>query len=735
MMRRCALLGSLVLVALATGMLALAAAPAEARVQAFKKIGHTRTYDVVRGHQRTLIVYRAARYVKWRGQRRYEVLQRRRNAVILRKLRTPLRSSTAQIVNLPGAPLSVGKPASASSVVTSATADAANDGRPETRWAASESRVYPQWWLVDLGAETKVYGVKIAWQASTRAYRYRVATSVDGLDFKVAADRSKNRTRGATTDAFSAVARYVRVVVLGVSPAGVPASAYEITVNGEPAETPEPTPEPTPSPSASPNTPDPTPGQTPTETPTPTPTVTPTASASPTPEPSETPTPEPTPTVEPTSEPTPTVEPTSEPTPTETPTPTPTVTPTASASPTPAEGFNVMDYGARGDGRTDDTARIQSAIAAAHGATVYFPEGTYRLASTLTVPDGARLVGAGMTSTWLQGQVVFGSNSSFTGLKIGPASAGVSGLKNTDGATGTSFTRCHFRGGGAASDARNSSTVNLGDGRDLSNLTFTDCEFERSLGTAWSGAADTTHRDNTVSIYANSCTVDTVTFDSCHLGVSNGVATGAQRMMVEVWTAHGAGNWWKNITFTGCTFEPSNIHQIDFACYDDSGQGDGVLVEGCTFKGGGLDMKGTLWGYAICLEWPKNVVIRNNHFYRCHEAAIYSANFGQSYDTKWHITGNTFDWDTAYAGITARRGIVVITGASNTVTGNTFNWHGSFSGWANNGCVEFAGAKATRNTVTGNTFSVSQTQRIGNDWGGATGNGSPWTATNTVNRQ
>ncbi len=54
--------------------------------------------------------------------------------------------------------------------------------------------------------------------------------------------------------------------------------------------------------------------------------------------------------------------------------------------------INVKDYGAVGDGTTDDTAAIQAAIAAAAVypvSDVRFPSGNYRTTSTLTLPDTA----------------------------------------------------------------------------------------------------------------------------------------------------------------------------------------------------------------------------------------------------------------------------------------------------------------------------------------------------------
>lgn len=61
--------------------------------------------------------------------------------------------------------------------------------------------------------------------------------------------------------------------------------------------------------------------------------------------------------------------------------------------------FNVKHYGATGNGTTNDSAAIQAAIDAAEaaaGGTVYFPPGTYKITSGLTVEAaGVRLVGAG----------------------------------------------------------------------------------------------------------------------------------------------------------------------------------------------------------------------------------------------------------------------------------------------------------------------------------------------------
>lgn len=76
--------------------------------------------------------------------------------------------------------------------------------------------------------------------------------------------------------------------------------------------------------------------------------------------------------------------------------------------------YNVKDFGAKGDGKTDDTAAIQAAIRAAQasgswkvgdtGGIVFFPQGQYEVSSTITTApgrnsNGSVLWGAGAQAT------------------------------------------------------------------------------------------------------------------------------------------------------------------------------------------------------------------------------------------------------------------------------------------------------------------------------------------------
>ena len=63
---------------------------------------------------------------------------------------------------------------------------------------------------------------------------------------------------------------------------------------------------------------------------------------------------------------------------------------------------NVIDFGADPTGATDSTSAIQAAIDSITNGTVYFPNGTYSINTTLNIDAGTKislnLVGNGLAS-------------------------------------------------------------------------------------------------------------------------------------------------------------------------------------------------------------------------------------------------------------------------------------------------------------------------------------------------
>ncbi len=93
--------------------------------------------------------------------------------------------------------------------------------------------------------------------------------------------------------------------------------------------------------------------------------------------------------------------------------------------PADAGVIDVMkDYGARGDGMTDDTAAIQAAISAAVGTKriVYFPNGTYLISNTISAKDPA--------GVWRCRLILQGQNRQKTVIKLKDKCPGFTDLKN-----------------------------------------------------------------------------------------------------------------------------------------------------------------------------------------------------------------------------------------------------------------------------------------------------------------
>lgn len=349
---------------------------------------------------------------------------------------------------------------------------------------------------------------------------------------------------------------------------------------------------------------------------------------------------------------------------------------------------SVRSFGAKGDGRTDDTIafrRAMRAAAKAH-ATLFVPPGTYK--ANVAIPSGVTVRGAGMKSSWLKGKITYGSNCVVRDIKLGDAGYSV---QHRNGASNTSFTRCRFRGGGGATT--NAAVLLLGNTNSGHHFTFTDCDFERNCGTE-----DAVHSlgYNIVSLNNEATSggvqIDYVTWKRCHFGVDNGLSQVATpRAGIEATNRlTPAVKGYSYISVIDCVFEKTGIFSIDFA--DAYNKSNNVVIRGNLIKGAGV---GHHWGYAVCLEMPIGSIVEDNTFYRCYSHPIKFA-YSDGVTNNSIIRNNTFHLDVDN-GITPQRAVFYITGGGTQIYGNTIVMDYNERVW------EFFGAYDTAaysNTVT-----------------------------------
>ena len=128
------------------------------------------------------------------------------------------------------------------------------------------------------------------------------------------------------------------------------------------------------------------------------------------------------------------------------------------------ESVSVLDFGAVGDGVTDDTAAIQAAINAVNtlpmNGVVYLPSGTYKITTALSVPYGVSIFGDGGTASIIQAEGCNGLNFTSFSYSIGSMFYEDFGLT---AATGTNF---------SAVQSLNSPTSVTQDGLNFNRMRF-----------------------------------------------------------------------------------------------------------------------------------------------------------------------------------------------------------------------------------------------------------------------
>lgn len=133
---------------------------------------------------------------------------------------------------------------------------------------------------------------------------------------------------------------------------------------------------------------------------------------------------------------------------------------------------SVKDFGAVGNGSTDDTTAIQNTVTAAAGKTVFFPSGTYAVSAPITLANNTRMLGAGSSSIIAP---LAGAGVTYFFGGTSKSNISIENLKFSGGGTWTSTPFANpFGGGNSVGFTSGSKAIFLASS---SNIQVKDCEF------------------------------------------------------------------------------------------------------------------------------------------------------------------------------------------------------------------------------------------------------------------
>lgn len=279
------------------------------------------------------------------------------------------------------------------------------------------------------------------------------------------------------------------------------------------------------------------------------------------------------------------------------------------------ETVSVKDFGAVGDGMTDDTVAIQAAInaKAATGGEIFFPSGTYKITASLTWYNtvnankpGISFVGEGRDSTILKSYIVNGPLLDIRGTK-----------SFASGGTGSTF----FNGGGIYGikfDGTNSTGTS--DGIYVQGWQYAEIvdsyiiTFPRDGIRQWidAGFPNADYSSSSINV------INTWIWDCVGQGVNQTGAIGAwswefNKTLIAYCgtgaTISSAGNSFIDCSFTGNGFSPSGVVRSG-GCHLQIGTSSGgtnrITIEGCEFDYARLAH--------INLDYCNTISIQNNRF-------------------------------------------------------------------------------------------------------------------------
>lgn len=306
---------------------------------------------------------------------------------------------------------------------------------------------------------------------------------------------------------------------------------------------------------------------------------------------------------------------------------------------------NILDYGAVGDGATDDTAAIQAAIdaAIAQGADVCYPAGTYKQGPvTLTNAVNISIYGDGATIN------AFGDMSSANDNTNRNAVFKLAGTCSR-----VTFSDLNIVGDGVLANKQRGIGYNYSTPPTLTDINVVNCTFKNLL------IAVILPGVNRAKLYGN--TVDTT------LGNASGQGLGFVTELA------GATNP-NSVNIENNTFYRTTRHAI-YTNFLENGAivGNQFREHAPSFAGGTTTGK-----WAVAVSRCFGVSVTSNSFWQCKDGAL-----GVDQDSTYTVsgitvTGNTF-YDTNGASLFVGRTVATGECLYITVTGNTFIPSGAYN--------------------------------------------------------
>ncbi len=336
-------------------------------------------------------------------------------------------------------------------------------------------------------------------------------------------------------------------------------------------------------------------------------------------------------------------------------TPTPTATATPTPPPTnPTATFNVMNYGAKADGVSDDAAAFAAAIkAAGTSGTVYAPSGTYNLV-------GDRVLGGDLDCN-----IALTSGLTLRGDGIGKTVL-----------VGNGTTSCNIVG---AVDVSNVSVADMTIRADASrrNATMQDAVKFEGVRNALVQRVDVQNLYMAIAVYG----CQQVTFDSCS-GSYNSTAFSALDISIGTTVYTGTSG----ITVSNCTATNNYGHGFRFYGLDRYHRTSGFAISNCTASDNGQD--GFLFDYLTASRVSNCASLRNgvNGFELCGTTTVTLDHCTASNQTNAYCSGFVCDGDLSIFGPTSGNTI-----SNSVATGNSYGYR------------EWQGGAG--NLVSGNNFS------------------------------